>query len=115
MTKDRDDNYFYDGFEMMVLCELVDKIDKNLNMISPKIKEKYHNIDWKVIEKRRHYDELFGPSLKLGETWILASKVLKDELLDNLNKILELRAYYTDYCNKMHEKAMRESHGKKYI
>ena len=117
MTKDRDDNYFYDSYEMPILCELVDEIDKNLNNINPKVKEKYNSINWRIIEERRYYDDFFGPSMKLGKVWELASGLIKVELYDSLNRVLEneLPSYYTNYSNKMHEKAMKESGGKKYI
>lgn len=117
ITKDRDDNYFYDSYEMPIICGLVDEIDKNLDKISSRLKEKYNTINWNVIRERKHEDEYFGPSLKLGKIWELASGVLKEELYDSLNGILEkeLRTYYTNYSNKMHEKAMKETGGKKYI
>lgn len=117
MTKNRDDHYFYDSYEMPILCELVDKIDKNINEISPKIKQKYAHINWTIIESKKHNDELFGPSLKLGKIWELASGLLKKELLNNLNELLEkeLPPYYTNYSNKKHEIAMKESNGKQYI
>ena len=117
MTNGRNDNYFYDSYEMPVLCNLVDAIDECLKKISKKLKEKYNNINWQVIEERKYNDNVFGSSLKLGEIWKLASGVLKSELLDSLIRILklELPVYYTNYSNKMHEKAMKESGGKKYI
>ena len=45
MTKRRNDSYFYDGFEMPILCNLVDEIDKNISKINSKIKDKYNNIN----------------------------------------------------------------------
>lgn len=117
ITNNRDDNYFYDSYEMPVLCGLVDGIDDCINKISAKLKTKYNNINWQVIEERKHNDNVFGPSLKLGKTWELASGVLKSELLDGLNNVLklELPVYYTNYSNKMHERAMKETGGKQYI
>jgi len=113
LTKGRDDNYFYDSFEMIALLDLIYEIDRNINKISPKIKEKYSTIDWNVIENRKHIDEKTGErwnSMNIGKAWELASGVIKDELLDKLNKLLEneLPIYYTSYCNKIHENAMKE-------
>ena len=113
ITKGRDDKYFYNSFEFNILLDLIYEIDNNLNKISPKVKEKYSNIDWKVIEKRKYIDEVTGErwnSMNVGETWILANGIIKDELLDKLNDLLEkeLSTYYTNYCNKLHEKANKE-------
>ena len=49
ITKDKDANYFYDGYEMPILCSLIDNIEKNLNIITPIIKRKYCNINWDII------------------------------------------------------------------
>ena len=113
ITKGRDDKYFYNSFEFNILLDLIYEIDNNLNKISPKVKEKYSNIDWKVIEKRKYIDEVTGErwnSMNVGEAWILANGIIKDELLDKLNDLLEkeLSTYYTNYCNKLHEKANKE-------
>ena len=117
MTKNRDDNYFYNSYEMPILCDLINTIDNNLKGISQSLKEKYSSINWNIIENQKHDDEFFGPSLKLGKIWILSNGLLKDELLNNLNKLLEkeLPIYYTNYSNRMHEKAMKQTGGKKYI
>ena len=106
ITKGRDDIYFYNGFEMPILCDLVDKIDKNLSIITPKIKIKYSNIKWNVIDSRKEDDNGFKV-LKLRKIWELASGTLKKELYENLNNILkiEIPVYYTKYCNKQHKKA----------
>lgn len=110
MTKGRDDNYFYDGFEMPVLCGLVDKTDENINKINSKIKSKYNNIDWNIIDSKK--DDYNGmQSLKLGEIWNLASGVLEDGLLDGLNKILEIElpVYYRNYCNYQHKRLIEKN------
>ena len=106
MTKDRNDLYFYDSYEMPILCDLVRNIEKNLNNISLKIKKKYKNINWNIIkEQYNEFDEM-----KVGKIWILSSGLLKGELLSKLKKILieELPIYYTNYCNKQHEKYFKK-------
>lgn len=104
MTKGRDDNYFYNGYEMPILCNLVDEITNNLNKINPKIKCKYNNINWNIMDSKKDKKN------KLGVIWDLASKTLEYELLDKLNKILEIELpiYYTKYCNYNHNKAIKE-------
>ena len=106
MTKDRNDLYFYDSYEMLVLCDLVSNIEKNLSNISLKIKKKYKNVNWNIIkEQYNEFDEL-----KVGKIWILSSGLLKGELLSKLKKILieELPIYYTNYCNKQHGKYFKK-------
>ena len=98
--------YFYDSYEMPVLCDLVSNIEKNLSNISLKIKKKYKNVNWNIIkEQYNEFDEL-----KVGKIWILSSGLLKGELLSKLRKILieELPIYYTNYCNKQHEKYFKK-------
>lgn len=48
--------------------------------------------------------------MKLGKIWILSSGLLKGELLSKLERILsvELPIYYTNYCNKQHEKYLKK-------
>ena len=108
ITKDKDANYFYDSFEMPILCSLIDNIDKNLNIITPIIKRKYCNINWDIINSKKEQDgEL--KTLKIGKVWELANGVLKKELYNNVKNILELElpAYYKMYCYKQHEKAIK--------
>lgn len=109
ITKGRDDNYFYKGFEMPILCGLVDEIDKNISKINSKIKDKYNNINWNIINSKKD-DDLGIMTLKLGKVWELASSILKNELLNQLNKILEIELpiYYTNYCNARHKKAIKK-------
>ena len=106
MTKRRNDSYFYDGFEMPILCNLVDEIDKNISKINSKIKGKYNNINWDVINSKKEDDNGIK-ILKLRKIWDLASGILENELLENLNKILEIElpTYYMNYCNNRHIKA----------
>ena len=106
MTKRRNDSYFYDGFEMPILCNLVDEIDKNISKINSKIKDKYNNINWDVINSKKEDDNGIK-ILKLRKIWDLASGILENELLENLNKILEIElpTYYMNYCNNRHIKA----------
>lgn len=103
ITKGRNDNYFYNSFEMPILCDLVDKIDRNINIISPKIKRKYGNVNWNIIDSRKETDNGIK-ILKLGKIWELSNGLLNKELYNNLNHILEIElpVYYTNYCNKQH-------------
>jgi len=108
LTKNKDDNYFYDGYEMPILCGLVDNIELNLSRITDKLKKKYSNVNWDVINDLKNYDDGF-PSLKIGDVWNLSSNILYNQLYDNLNIILEneLPDYYKNYCLKMHSKAVK--------
>lgn len=96
ITKNKSAQYFYDSFEMNILLDILQEIELNLDKISIKIKEKYKNIDWDIIKKEKHYDEVFGESLNLGKAWILVSTTLKDNLLNKLIALLEdeLPSYY---------------------
>ena len=114
ITKGKDANYFYDGFEMPILCSLVDKIDYNINKINSKIKSKYNDIDWNIIDSKKHDDNGIK-TIKLGEIWNLSSRLLENEMLNKLNKILEneLPTYYMNYCNSQHKKAIKERNRRK--
>ena len=84
---------------MIVLIYLIDQINNSIHKIGPKIKKKYFNIDWEVIEKRKYIDEKTGErwnSMNLGDIWLLANGIIKDELLDKLNELLEkeIPTYY---------------------
>ena len=46
MCTGRDDNYFYDSYEMPILCDLVNEVEINLNKVSTKLKRKYKNVNW---------------------------------------------------------------------
>ena len=39
-----------------------------------KLKEKYHDIEWKVIEKEKYQDDIFGENINAFVAWELASK-----------------------------------------
>ena len=114
ITKGKDANYSYDGFEMTILCSLVDKIDENINKINSKIKSKYNDIDWNIIDSKKHDDNGIK-TLKLGEIWKLSSGLLENEMLNKLNKILEneLPTYYMNYCNGQHKKVIKERNRRK--
>ena len=104
----RDDNYFYDSYEMPILCDLVNEVEININNISTKIKRKYDNVNWCVIDSYKEDDGEFK-ILKMGKVWELASTVLKKELKSKLSYILkmELPIYYTNYCNQQHERFLK--------
>ena len=108
ITKGRDDNYFYDGYEMPVICDLVHDIEISINNISKKIISKYDYINWKVIESRKENDNGFMV-LKLGKTWELADGIIKKELYEKLLNILEIElpVYYTNYCNNKHKQFVK--------
>lgn len=108
MCNGRGDNYFYNSYEMPILCDLVNEVEINLNKISPKVKKKYDKVNWRVIDSYKEADGEFR-ILKLGKIWELASNVLKNELKQKLSNILkmELPLYYTNYCNQRHERFLR--------
>ena len=108
MTKGRDYNYFYDGFEMPVICHLIDRIDKNINKINPKIKNKYNNIKWNIIDSKKEEDKGLK-TLKIGKVLDLAFNMSENNLLEKLNKILEeeLPIYYLNYCQDQHKKQIK--------
>lgn len=114
VTKGKDANYFFDGFEMPILCSLVDKIDKNINKINSKIKSKYNDVEWNIIDSKKDNDNGIK-TLKLGKIWNLSSGLLENEMLNKLKKILEneLPIYYMNYCNNQHKKALKERNGRK--
>ena len=105
LTKAKKAEYFYDSFEMIALIDLLNEIELNINKINIKIKNKYNNIDWKIIEKEKKYDDVFGESLNLGKAWELSSTILRNSLLNDLIKLLEqeIPNYYKKLCNKKHE------------
>lgn len=104
----RTDEYFYDGYEMNILCDLVEEINKNLNKVNKKVKRKYDKINWDIIESYKEDDGILKV-LKSGKIWCLASGVLSRELKNDLSDILkiELPLYYTNYCNRKHEKFIK--------
>lgn len=114
LTNNRDDNYFYDGYEMPILCDLVHDVELYIDKISNNIKNKYINIDWNIIKKLYEYDgENNGKkiySLKLGKIWELASHLLYDNFYNKLKTVLEkeLPIYYNRYANMMHNKVIKE-------
>jgi len=68
---------------------LVDEINLNIDRISKKMKEKYSDVDWNVVEKRKYYEFEDVKSMKLGKVIELSFRVLYDELYDKLNLIFE--------------------------
>ena len=109
ITNGKDDNYFYNGFEMPILCDLVDKIESNLNVISINLKRKYNIVKWNIIDSKKENDNGLI-ILKLGKIWELSSEILKNELYDSLNSILEkeLPVYYKKYCNDKHRRMINK-------
>lgn len=105
LTKNKDKEYFYDSFEMIILINLLNEIQSNITKINNKTKNKYKNIDWKIIEKE--YDDVF---LNVEKAWNLSSFIVKEELLDKLNKLLEqeIPNYYKKLCNKKHKEFIKE-------
>lgn len=105
MTNGRDDSYFYDGYEMNILCSLVNDIEIRINKISDNIKNKYSDIYWNIIKDNYNLEG----NLKLGTIWDLSSGILYNKLYNNLMNILEIElpVYYKKYCDRMHEKAIR--------
>ena len=97
-------------YEMPIICGLVDDIDSNICKIDFKIKNKYSNINWNVINLKKEDDGDFKV-LKLGKIWELANGILEKELYKQLNNILELELpiYYKNYCNKKHKQAVKQA------
>lgn len=106
LIKDKSAEYFYNSFEMPILCDIVSEIENNINKINTKIKNKYDNIDWQIISKQKHHDDILGESITIGKVWELASTTLNDKLLEDLLKILEseIPNYYKHVCNQRHTK-----------
>lgn len=109
ITKGKDADYFYNGFEMPILCSLVDEIDKNIQKINSKIKNKYNDINWNIIDSKK-YDDNGLKIVKIEEIWNLSNGILKNELLNKLNTVLEkeLPIYYMNYCNNQHKKVIKQ-------
>ena len=53
LTKNRDSEYFYNSSEMVILCTLVNEIDDSLTDINEKLKNKYKNINWNIINSQK--------------------------------------------------------------
>ena len=97
-------------FEMPIICGLINDIDNNIMKISQKVKDKYSNIDWNIIESRKENDGEYK-TLKLGNVWALANGILYNELYEKLNNVLksELPIYYKNYCKRKHENALKHT------
>lgn len=105
MTNGRDDSYFYNGYEMNILCDLVNDVENKLNRISDNIKNKYSDIYWDIIKDKYNLEG----NLKLGTVWNLSNGKLYNKLYNNLMNILEIElpVYYKYYCDRMHKKSIR--------
>ena len=105
MTNGRDDSYFYNCYEMNILCDLVNDVENKLNRISDNIKNKYSDIYWDIIKDKYNLDG----NLKLGTVWNLSNGILYNKLYNNLMNILEIElpVYYKNYCDRMHKKSIR--------
>ena len=108
MTKNKTSEYFYGRLEMNILIELIEDIDDNLKKISKKLKQKYNSIDWKIIEKERYSDEVFGNCMKLDKAWQLAS-TLYGQLYSSFVAILEaeLGEYYHLLCEDKQKEILK--------
>ena len=105
LTKDKDVNYFYDSYEMPILCELVNDVNKSISKINSKVKKKYSFVNWEIINQFKE-DDNGVKILNLGKVWDLASNLLEKQLYQNMMKILklELPVYYKNYSIKKHNK-----------
>lgn len=105
LTQNKTPEYFYEHLEMNILCDLVSEIENNIRKISKKIKNKYDFIDWQLIEKEKHNDEILGKKLTNGNVCELAFTTLNDKFLENMLEILETEIphYYKQTCNKRSE------------
>lgn len=108
MTQNKTPEYFYERLEMNILIEFIEDIDDNLKKISKKLKEKYNSIDWKIIEKERYSDEVFGKCMKLDKAWQLAS-TLYGQLYSSFVTILEseLEEYYRLLCEDRQKEILK--------
>ena len=99
MTNGRDDSYFYNGYEMNILCDLVNDVENKLNRISDNIKNKYSDIYWDIIKDKYNLEG----NLKLGTVWNLSNGILYNKLYNNLMNILEIElpVYYKNYCDRI--------------
>ena len=62
MTNGRDDSYFYNGYEMNILCDLVNDIVTRIIKINDNIKNKYSDVYWDIIKDGYNLEGI----LKLG-------------------------------------------------
>lgn len=102
LTNNRNAEYFYDSLEMNALIRLLDEIEKNIEKIDNKIKNRYKDFKWDIIKKEKFEDEVFGMSYNLKTVWELSNSILKNELLNDLIKLLEkeIPEYYYNLYNK---------------
>lgn len=102
LTNNRNAEYFYDSLEMNALIRLLDQIEKNIDKIDNKIKNRYKDFKWDIIKKEKFEDEVFGMSYNLKTVWELSNSILKNELLNDLITLLEkeIPEYYYNLYNK---------------
>lgn len=102
LTNNRNAEYFYDRLEMNALIRLLDEIEKNIEKIDNKIKNRYKDFKWDIIKKEKFEDEVFGMSYNLKTVWELSNSILKNELLNDLITLLEkeIPEYYYNLYNK---------------
>jgi len=102
LTNNRNAEYFYDSLEMNALIRLLDEIEKNIEKIDNKIKNRYKDFKWDIIKKEKFEDEVFGMSYNLKTVWELSNSILKNELLNDLITLLEkeIPEYYYNLYNK---------------
>lgn len=102
LTNNRNAEYFYDSLEMNALIRLLDQIEKNIEKIDNKIKNRYKDFKWDIIKKEKFEDEVFGMSYNLKTVWELSNSILKNELLNDLITLLEkeIPEYYYNLYNK---------------
>lgn len=88
-TKSINEEEFYNNIELSNICtDYIFKINTDINDLEQKLKDKYNNINWNIIQNNMYYDDIFKYSIKLNKVWELSNKLLYNELYKKLNFIL---------------------------
>lgn len=103
VTANNNEQFFLENLEMNILINYIEEISDNLKRISDKLKKKYKNVPWEIIEKEKYVDDFFGSSMKIGKVYPLA-KSLYDSLYDGLMQIISenIDSFNHVMCEKKH-------------
>lgn len=90
ITKDKDETFFFDNTnEFNKVINRVVKIGECLSKVSDETKNKYSHINWNIIKEKAFDEEQVGHELNVKDAYDLASKLLKEELYDNLIELIK--------------------------